>query len=90
LPQNRHLGGRKTDSVLQDNEEFYTSFGSAVKALAELYTNNREKLGALINSSPNAVAGGAVPSEAAKEQMRAIGQVSSLGLSVPTRVPGDS
>ena len=90
LPQNRHLSGRQADSVLEEGEEYYTSFGSAVKALAELFAKNPDKMSAIINSAPGAVGGAAMPSEAQREQMKAVGQVPSVGLPVPTRIPGDS
>ncbi len=91
LPQNRHLSGRNADSVLEEGEQYFTSFGSAVKQLAELYAANPDKLKAIINSAPGAnTPAGAVATEAQREQMKAVGQVPSVGLPVPTRIPGDS
>ncbi|MEL6547840.1 MAG: hypothetical protein AAFQ82_24655 [Myxococcota bacterium] len=88
LPQNRHLAGRGADSVLEEGEEYYTSFGSAVKQLAELFAKNPDKLMSMINTAGSAVGGAAMPA-AQREQMKAVGQVPSVGLPVPTRVPGE-
>lgn len=88
LPQNRHLSGREADSVLESGEQYFTSFGSAVKQLAELFAKHPDKLTTLITTARSAAS--AVPSEAQREQMKAVGQVPSVGLPVPTRVPGDS
>lgn len=91
LPQNRHLSGRNADSVLEEGEEYYTSFGSAVKQLAELYAANPDKLNAIISAAPGfGGPAGAVVNEAQREQMKAVGQIPSVGLPVPTRIPGDS
>ncbi len=87
-PQNAHLKGRKTDEALESGELYYTSFGHAIKELSELYKKNPDGFTSMLQPSASLGSTGGVDVQSGHKH--ATGQIHSVGLPLPTRVPGDT